>query len=300
MRARRLLTVRSRRGALTALTAIFLAAAICPARATEPEAPLDGRSEASMQEIARQLTHPIPRLWTLSLQNSLIGMGGSGFDGVEPAYSGTIQPSLPLDLSRLGLQDRAWARRYSLRTQLTIPILETLPESRSGFGDIQLVSGLAPAKMDGFMWALGGTFIFPSASSTSLGQGKWQAGPAAMAGYTDRDWSAFAFAQQWWSFAGNESRSHTNQLSLNYVLMRTLPGRWQVGMQPTLSVDWTASPGDRLTLPVGLGAGRTIRIGGVPVQFWLEADYYAVRPDDFPSPRWGIDFQITPVLPEPW
>ena len=101
-----------------------------------------------MQEIARQLTHPIPRLWTLSLQNSLIGMGGSGFDGVEPAYAGTFQPTLPLDLSRLGLQDRAWARGFSLRTQLTIPILETLPESRSGFGDIQLVSGLAPTKQD--------------------------------------------------------------------------------------------------------------------------------------------------------
>jgi hypothetical protein len=29
----------------------------------------------------------------------------------------------------------------------------------------------------------------------------------------------------------------------------------------------------------------------------VEADYYAVHPDDVQGPRWGIDIQITPVIP---
>ncbi len=83
---------------------------------------------------------------------------------------------------------------------------------------------------------------------------------------------------------------------LNYVFLRNLPHRWVVGMQPSMVVDWTASGGNKVALPVGLGFGRTIRIGGVPVQFWVEADYYPVRPDDLSGPRWGIDIQITPVI----
>jgi hypothetical protein len=41
-----------------------------------------------------------------------------------------------------------------------------------------------------------------------------------------------------------------------------------------------------------------IRIGKIPVQFWVEADYYPVHPNDLSGPRWGIDIQIIPVIPE--
>jgi hypothetical protein len=85
---------------------------------------------------------------------------------------------------------------------------------------------------------------------------------------------------------------------LNYVLLRSLPHRWQIGMQPSMTVDWTASWGNKVSFPVGLGVGRTVRIGKIPVQFWVEADYYPVQPDDLSGPRWGIDFQIIPVIPE--
>jgi hypothetical protein len=33
-----------------------------------------------------------------------------------------------------------------------------------------------------------------------------------------------------------------------------------------------------VSFPVGLGVGKTLRIGKLPVQFWVEADYYGVRP----------------------
>ena len=93
-------------------------------------------------------------------------------------------------------------------------------------------------------------------------------------------------------------RPSTSQLCLNYVLLRSLPNRWQVGMQPSIEIDWTQSRGNAVVLPVGLGIGWTVRIGGLPVQLWVEADYYAVRPDDLSSPRWGIDIQIIPVIGE--
>jgi hypothetical protein len=99
-------------------------------------------------------------------------------------------------------------------------------------------------------------------------------------------------------FAGDDDRADTSQLCLNYVLLRSHHHRWQVGTQPSMMVDWKASRGDKVSFPVGLGVGKTVRIGKFPVQFWVEADYYAVRPDDIPGPRWGIDIQIIPVIPE--
>jgi hypothetical protein len=282
-----------------------------PCRGQEPghgsEIPLHGKTEESLQEVARQITNPIAPLWQLTLDNLVVGMAGGGLGGVEPAYTGSLQAQGPMWLSRLDWERFGWADELGVFARLTVPFVETLPvplasgedARESGFGDIQLGAVLAPQRRSGFIWGIGPTFIFPSASDDALGQGKWQAGPATLAGYVGRRWTGYVLAQQWWSFAGDHDRPDTSQLCLNYVLIRSLPRRWQVGAQPTLTVDWKAPAGNEVTFPVGLGVGRTFRIGRIPVQFWLEADYYAVRPDGT-GPRWGIDLQITPVIPVPF
>jgi hypothetical protein len=198
----------------------------------------------------------------MTLDNEIVGVDGGAFENVEPAYTGSFEPSMPVSLSRFGLERFAWAEDFNVITRVIVP------------------------------------FIFPSASDDALGQGKWQAGPAGVAGYLTNDWNAYVVAQQWWSFAGDGDRPSTSQLELNYVLLRNLPGSWQVGMQPSLTVDWKAPGGNKVSFPVGLGVGKTVRIGKLPVQFYVEADYFAVRPDDVPGPRWSIDIQIIPVIPE--
>lgn len=292
---------------LAAAAAFLLVGA--PGSAQEPqshrEIPLDGRTEASLQEVARQVHNPVGPLWQLTFDNEILGIKGGGLGDVEPSYTGSFEPTLPVPLSRLGLGRFEWAEKFRLVTALTLPLVESvsLPGGaggdtrRTGFGDIQLGGVIAPNQQYGFGFGLGPNFIFPSASSDALGQGKWQAGPAVVAGYVGKSWTAYALAQQWWSFAGDRARPDTSQLNLQYVLVHNLPERWQVGMQPTLTVDWKASTDDAVAFPLGLGFGRTIRLGGIPVQLWLEADYYAVRPSDQSGPRWGIDLQITPVVP---
>jgi hypothetical protein len=266
---------------------------------------LDGKTEGSLREVARQINNPTSPLWQITFDNAIVGLDGGGLDGVEPAYTGTFQPYMPINLSLFGLERFAWTRDFMVATQLSVPLFETTPlppgqgsDRKSGFGDIQLASVLAPSVLSGLSWGIGSTFIFPSASDDALGQGKWQAGPAAVAGYLGSKWTAYAFVQQWWSFAGDGDRPNAKQLSLEYVLLRSLPHRWLIGMQPTIAVDWTASRGNKVSFPVGLGLGKTLRIGGLPVQFWVEADYYPVRPDDLSGPRWGIDIQIIPVIGE--
>ena len=285
---------------------LLLPSAPPSAQTKASQIPLHGKTEESLREVARQINNPISTLWQLTFDNQIVGMDGGGLEADEPAYTGTFAPAMPVNLSKFGLGRFQWAEDFNVITRLTVPFVETLPlppgsgsgGRRSGFGDIQLGSALAPNKPYGFVWGLGPTFIFPSASDDALGQGKWQAGPAAVAGYLGKQWTAYALAQQWWSFAGDDDRADTSQLCVNYVLLRSLPHRWQVGMQPSTMVDWKASRGDKVSFPVGLGVGKTVRIGKFPVQFWVEADYYAVRPNDIPGPRWSIDIQIIPVIPE--
>jgi hypothetical protein len=283
--------------------ALLLAGTASRAQSVDSQIPLHGQSEESLSEVARQVNNPISTLWQITLDQQIAGVNGGAFESAEPAYTGSFQPQMPVNLSKLGLERFAWTRDFNLITRVIIPFVTTQPlepgdgDRRSGFGDIELAGVVAPNRSHGWLWGIGPTFIFPSASDDALGQGKWQAGPAGIAGYLTKDWNADVVAEQWWSFAGDRDRESASQLSLNYVLLRNLPGRWQVGMQPTMTVDWKASAGNAVSLPVGLGVGKTVRIGKVPVQLYIEADYFAVRPDDIPGPRWSIDIQIIPVIP---
>jgi len=270
-------------------------------KAHKSDLPLDGTSEASLQEIARQVNNPIGPLWQLTFDSEIVALRGGGVDGVT--YSESFEPTISVDLNRLGLRNADWAANFKVVTQLTVPLVESVPGGRgedrsSGFGDIELASVVAPSRRYGWLWGLGPTFIFPSASNEALGQEKWQAGPAALTAYVGRKWAGYAIAQQWWSFAGDDDRPDTSQLCVDYGLIRNLARRWQVGLQPTMTVDWKASRGSQVSFPVGLGVGRTVRIGELPVQIWMEADYYAVRPDDVAGSRWGVQLQISPVIPE--
>jgi len=269
--------------------------------------PMNGTAAPSLAEVARQVNNPIGPLLQVTFDNEILGLRGGGLAGVEPSYAGSLEPHGPIPLDRIGLGRFEWAENFQIAAQMIVPFVETVPGPRglggvarkSGFGDIQLGAVIAPNRRSGFLWGIGPTFVLPSASDDALGQGKWQAGPAAVAGYMGEKWTAYLLAQQWWSFAGSRARADTNQLCLNYVLLRNLPGRWVVGMQPTMSVDWTASSDDAVQFPVGLGVGKTVRIGSLAIQFWLEADYYAVRPAAATGPRWGVDLQITPVFSVP-
>ncbi|HZN50155.1 MAG TPA: hypothetical protein VFD81_05955, partial [Methylomirabilota bacterium] len=45
-----------------------------------------------------------------------------------------------------------------------------------------------------------------------------------------------------------------------------IPGGWQVGMSPNIQVNWKAEPGNKLTLPIGFGAGKLFKIGKLPLK----------------------------------
>jgi hypothetical protein len=75
-----------------------------------------------------------------------------------------------------------------------------------------------------------------------------------------------------------------------------LPGEWQIGMSPNITMNWEADPDNRFTVPVGLGVGKLIKLGKLPVKIQLQGQYSVIHPDDH-GQRWNFQLQVTPVIP---
>ena len=138
--------------------------------------------------------------------------------------------------------------------------------------------------------------MFPTAGSEATGQGKWQVGPAVGAGYITKEFMIAAFAQQWWSFAGDNDRKDTNKVSILPLIYRFFGDGWSVGYNGTITADWTASGGDRWTVPLGASIGKVVKLGILPVQVQLGGQYFVARPKG--GPEWNIQLQVTPVIPK--
>jgi hypothetical protein len=169
----------------------------------------------------------------------------------------------------------------------------------TGFGDIQMLSLIGPNRTDGIVWGLGATMKLPTNSDDDLGVDKWQLGPSAMLFSINRPWLLGALVQSWWSVAGEGSARSTSQTDIQYVVRYALPDAWQVGLGPTVSIDWTRGNDDKLTLPIGLGFTKTLRIGETPFKIRGEVQYSVIRPDSFGT-EWTFVFRIAPVIPSPF
>ena len=263
----------------------------------EPATAAAAGHDASMDELNKQLNNPVSSIWSLNFQNNFVFSEGSPSDRQRWSYNLNFQPVLPLRLTE----------NWNLITRPVFPVLAgvdvPVPSAsgvnwteKGGLGDIAVLSLVSPNSGKGLLWGVGPTFIFPTATDDALGQGKWQAGPAAVALYLGKEWIVGALAQQWFSFAGDSSRPDTSQANFQYFIQYILPNNWQVGMAPNVTVNWKADGGNKLNFPIGIGVGKLVRFGKLPVKFTLEVDYSVVHPDDF-SQRWLVRFQMIPVLP---
>ena len=88
----------------------------------------------------------------------------------------------------------------------------------------------------------------------------------------------------------------TSKLSLLYAFTYNLPNAWQVGFNPTISYNDNASSGNKWTVPIGLFAAKTIKLGRTPFKVQGGLEYSVVSPDAF-GKRLAFRFVMTPVIP---
>ncbi len=180
--------------------------------------------------------------------------------------------------------------------------------SRTEFGDLPLLDlAVLPwpdKKEKGLLIGLGPTFVFPTATSRSAGQGAWQAGPALGAIYTAIPGLLVGFiAQNPISFAyTSRNRPPQNTFEIQPVLAYHLWGKWYLR---SAEADWQMgwhrhSP---TTLPLSLGLGRTlVRPGLPPMSFFVTGQWTLYRQFAPLTPQTTINFGMTIGFPEfrPW
>jgi hypothetical protein len=199
-------------------------------------------------------------------------------------------------------------------TQLVRPTfaLLTVPSSRGGsrteFGDLPLfdlaVLPWPDRRKTGLLMGLGPTFVFPTATSRSAGQGAWQVGPAFGAVYTGIPGLLLGFiAQNPISFAyTNPHRPPQNTLQIQPVFAYHLWDKWYLrSSEATWQMGWHRhSP---TLLPLSMGIGRTlVRPGLPPMSFFVTGQWMLYRQFAPIAPQTTINFGMTVAFPQfrPW
>lgn len=236
---------------------------------------------------ARMVENPVSGITRLPLTNATVF-------GVPPNQRVTnavvLAPIFPL------LFKGGW----SILTGATIPAVLTVPVERdstgapifakpartTGFGEIDMeVLGhkmLRGRKDQFYDIAWGPSVGFPSASDDFLGTGRWRLGPKLLLALAAREWVTVLVAWNEWSVGESKGRADVNQLTLEYFLFYNLPKLFYVLYEPIVTANWESRPGNRWTLPIGIGFGRHHRLPKRPrlaLTTRISGFYNAVRTD---------------------
>lgn len=185
--------------------------------------------------------------------------------------------------------------------------LITVPSPRGGtrteFGDVQLFDLVVmpwPRKETGIKIGIGPTFVFPSATSKSAGQGAWQAGPAFAAAYTGVPWLFVGFLfQNPISFAyTSPDRPPQSTMQFQPIVLVHLWRNWYLR-----SADATWTSGWRThsstMLPLSLGIGRVmVRPGLPPLNFYVAGQWMVYRQFAPIAPQTSVTLGMTVAFPE--
>ena len=194
--------------------------------------------------------------------------------------------------------------------QLIRPTFElvTVPSPRGGsrteFGDLPLfdvaVLPWPDRKKTGLLVGLGATFVFPTATSRSAGQGAWQAGPAFGAIYTGVPGLLIGFVLlNPISFAyTSRNRPPQNTLEFQPVMAFHLWDGWYLrSAEANWSMGWHRH--SSTTLPMSLGIGRTfVHHGLPPMSFFVTGQWTLYRQFAPITPQTTVNFGMTVAFPE--
>lgn len=244
-------------------------------------------SQESDTDLAKKTQNPVSDLISVPFQNNF-NFGAGSKD--EMIYVLNVQPVIPFTLTD----------NWNLITRTIVPIINQpslFPhvDNAAGIGDINPSFFLSPSKPSKFIWGVGPTMTFPTASDNLLGSGKWSMGPTAVGLFMDGPWVVGALANQQWSFAG-WGDTDVNQLLIQPFLNYNLPRGWYLSSAPIITANFSASSGNHWTVPAGGGGGKIWRLGKLPVNTQLQAFYNAEKPDF--GPDWQLRFQLQFLFPK--
>lgn len=182
-----------------------------------------------------------------------------------------------------------------------IPGIATIPSSEpgpreQGLGDVNYSLFLSPTKVGSIIWGAGFSLSMPTATSDSLGSGKWSTGPTVVA-LTQTSWGSIGgLARQIWTVAGDSDREDVSQFLFEPFINYNLKDGWYLISDMVWTSNWKADSGNQWTIPVGGGLGKMFKISDQAVNSKLEAYSNVVQPDG--APDWSIRYTFQLLFPK--
>ena len=246
--------------------------------------PLLAQENSDAEDLSKQAANPIADLMSFPFQNNL-NMNYGDYNRNLNALN--IQPVLPFAKGRL-------------ITRTIFPIVR-IPDFSSESG--KLTSGLSDIVLSAFYvpkskitWGIGPVVEFPTGGS-ERGSQKWSIGPTFLALVQPGEWTFGILINNAWSIAGDEDRGDVNHMLINVFIVRQMGNGWYLNTAPIITADWTSESEDRWIVPLGLGGGKLVFLGGkLPLNLQTQIYYNVVRPDFGPEWQWRVQAQI--LLPK--
>jgi len=236
------------------------------------------QQEALRLAIIKTSQNPVGNITVFPFQNNF-NYGYGPYTRLQ--YNLNVQPVFPIMLSK----------DWTLVARTIIPVVNQ-PSSASptvcaspygcpstfGLSNVQEQLFFGPKTQPGqLIWAVGPIFQFPTATPSTLGTGKWAAGPDAVALVMPGKWVMGALVTQLWSFAGPSNATAVNSFLVQPFINYNLKGGWALSTAPLMTANCVL-PGTKWTVPVGGGVAKTFNDAGQLMQ--LTVLYYSdvVRP----------------------
>ncbi|MBS0581077.1 MAG: neuromedin U [Proteobacteria bacterium] len=246
-------------------------------------------SGGSTEALQKATQNPVADLISVPLQNnSNFGIGSH--DRTQDVLN--VQPVIPAHLT----QD------WNLITRIIQPIVWQPDTNASsggtfGLGDMNPTFFFSPAHPGRVIWGAGPAFVLPTATDSTLGQGKWSIGPSFVALTQPEHWTLGVLLSNVWSFAGSSDRASVNQMLFQYFINYNLSHGWYVTSSPIITANWAAkSAKDIWTVPFGGGVGRIMKLGDQPVNISAQVYANAIYPSG--TSRWGLRLQVAFLFPK--
>ena len=238
--------------------------------------------------LAKQLANPVAAMISVPMQ--LNWDTGLAANGLGSKWLLNIQPVVPITLNE----------RWNLISRTIFPLVaqsDVVPDDphQSGLGDITQSFFFSPkATVGGWIVGFGPALLVPSATDSSLGNGKWALGPTAVAlRQTPSAWTVGLLWNHVWSIAGSGNRPALNATYLQPFVSKGLGQGITASANLEASYDWE---GHHWVVPLNLTASKVMKLGTQLVSFGGGVRYYLESPAGGPS--WGLRLTFTLLYPK--
>lgn len=254
-------------------------------------ASMPGHAEMSAEDLAKAAQNPIGNLVSVPLQNNTnFGVGPEG--GTQNILN--IQPVIPFKANE----------DWNIITRTIVPLIwqpGSVPDEGTtfGLGDIQFSAFLSPSTpgAGGLIWGVGLITQLPTDTS-DLGNKNWGLGPTAVVLKLEKGnpWVYGALANNVWSLSGDRRGGSYSNFLIQPFVNYNFPDGTYINSAPIVTADWKAESGQQWTVPLGMGVGKILRFGSLPVNTQVGAYYNVVKPDN--GANWQLRAQVQFMFPK--